>query len=108
VASVSRIASTVRSSSAWIAAGSLSMVVVIAAACRGEISPAALAAAVAGKIAGSGSPVSARRGPSSAAARTRAAASVGSMRSSCRSSAPVEAQPRGAARRRCSVSAMRR
>ncbi len=53
----------------------------------------ACAAATSGNTGSSGSPVSARRGPAASAARTRAAASPGCRRSTCRNNAAIDARP---------------
>ena len=66
------------------------MVRQIRAACRAEIAPSATAAATCGNRAGNGCPDRARRGASSAASRTRAAASRRPIRSRSDSSTAVD------------------
>jgi hypothetical protein len=75
------------------AGGTLSTVVVISAACRAEISPAACAAAVGGCNGSKISPTRLCRGARFAAARTRARASTAEMRSSCDTNTAVDAHP---------------
>jgi hypothetical protein len=77
--------------------GQPSIVRQIRAACRSEIAPSATAAATCGYRAGNDSPDIARRGPSSAASRTRPAASRRPIRSRSDSSTAVDAQPTSAA-----------
>ncbi len=66
----------------------------------------ACAAATSANTGSNGSPVSARRGPAASAARTRAAASDGCRRSTCRTNAAIDDAPRESGNDRADASAI--